>query len=328
MRLVQYRMNDEAYVGTVSGGEVIRLNGYSSVYNLARESITKSKTMDELVQENLSGERNSYEELLLSRSILSPVSHPDPGRFWITGTGLTHSGSADARDDMHKKLSDQKKELSDSMKMFQMGLEGGKPPKGSRGVQPEWFYKGNGSVVVEPGHPIDLPDFALDGGEEPEIVAIYLIGDDGNPYRLGFALGNEFSDHVMEKQNYLYLAHSKLRQCSFGPELQVIELPSSVKGKSSIERDTQVVWEKEFASGEEHMIHSISNLEYHHFKYPLFRRPGDLHAHFLGTATLSFADGFKVKNGDIIRIEAEGFGAPLTNEVSKSSSTQFDIKKL
>ena len=38
-------------------------------------------------------------------------------------------------------------------------------------------------------------------------------------------LSNEFSDHVMERQNYLYLAHSKLRSCSFGPELLVGDLP-------------------------------------------------------------------------------------------------------
>ena len=37
------------------------------------------------------------------------------------------------------------------MKMFNLGLEGGKPEDGSAGVQPEWFYKGDGSVIVKPG---------------------------------------------------------------------------------------------------------------------------------------------------------------------------------
>jgi hypothetical protein len=32
-----------------------------------------------------------------------------------------------------------------------------------------------------------------------------------HPRRVGFALGNEFSDHTLEKKNYLYLAHSKGR---------------------------------------------------------------------------------------------------------------------
>ena len=74
--------------------------------------------------------------------------------------------------------------------------------------------------MVAPESAFASPAFAQDGGEEPEMVGLYLIGPDGTPHRLGFALGNEFSDHVTEKFNYLWLAHSKLRQCSFGPELR------------------------------------------------------------------------------------------------------------
>ena len=136
----------------------------------------------------------------------------------VTGTGLSHLGSAEGRDKMHKDLAEAST-LTDSMRMFKLGLEGGKPGAGQEGVQPEWFYKGDGSVVAAPGKPLESPSFALDGGEEPEIVGLYLIGPDGTPWRIGFALGNEFSDHVTEKQNYLYLAHSKLRMCSLGPEL-------------------------------------------------------------------------------------------------------------
>ena len=70
-----------------------------------------------------------------------------------------------------------------------------------------------------------MPGFALDGGEEAEIAVLYLIDDGGRPRRVGYALGNEFADHVLERQNYLYLAHSKLRPCAFGPELLLGELP-------------------------------------------------------------------------------------------------------
>ncbi len=97
-------------------------------------------------------------------------------------------------------------------------------------MQPEWFYKGDGRCVVPPGQPLELPAYALDGGEEVEVVGCYVVGDDGTPWRVGFALGNEYADHVMERQNYLYLAHSKLRQCSYGPELLLGELPASVNG--------------------------------------------------------------------------------------------------
>ena len=217
---------------------------------------------------------------LKEKRVLAPIDHHDPAHVYVTGTGLTHLGSAEGRDKMHKSLADPAA-LTDSMRMFKMGLEGGKPEKGEIGVQPEWFYKGDGSTIVAPGGDLVSPSFALDGGEEPEIVGVYVVDPEGAPVRVGFALGNEFSDHVTERQNYLYLAHSKLRPSSFGPELLVGDLPADIHGVSRIRRGKEVLWEKPFLSGEQNMSHTIANLEAHHFKYGLFRRPGDLHVHYL-----------------------------------------------
>ncbi len=196
------------------------------------------------------------------------------------------------------------------------------------GVQPEWFYKGDGASIAPPGGPIPSPDFALDGGEEPEVVGVYLIAADGAPVRLGFALGNEFSDHVTERENYLYLAHSKLRACAFGPELLVGELPADIRGVSRIRRGNVTKWEKPFISGEANMSHSIANLEHHHFKYAGFRRPGDVHVHFFGTATLSFSDGVKVEPGDVFEIEAPPFGLPLRNTLAVAPSPSVAVRTL
>jgi hypothetical protein len=174
-----------------------------------------------------------------------------------------------------------------------------------------------------------MPDFSEDGGEEPEIAGLYVIAADGTPYRLGFALGNEFSDHVMERQNYLWLAHSKLRQCSIGPALRLGPLPDHVEGKSRVlAADGRVRWERPFLSGEANMSHTIGNLEHHHFKYALFRRPGDVHVHFFGTATLSFADGVRVQPGEIFEIEAEGFGRPLRNALAVEPAPDARIEVL
>jgi hypothetical protein len=181
-------------------------------------------------------------------------------------------------------------------------VKDGRPAPGEIGVQTEWFYKGNGTTVVAPGGGLVSPEFALDGGEEPEIAGIYLIGKDGTPFRVGFALANEFSDHVTERINYLYLAHSKLRPCSFGPEILIDELPADVNGMSRILRDGKVLWEKPFVSGEANMSHTLANLEHHHFKYDVFCQPGDVHVHMFGTATLSFADGIKPEAGDVFEI--------------------------
>jgi hypothetical protein len=223
---------------------------------------------------------------------------------------------------MHAKLEEKEQALSDSMRIFRWGLKGGKPPNGEIGVQPEWFFKGAGYAVVPPEHPLELPPYALDGGEEAELVGLYVIAKTGTVLRVGFALGNEFSDHVMERQNYLYLAHSKLRGCSIGPELLVGELPLSIEGRARILRQGQELWAKGFQTGESHMSHSIANLEHHHFKYAVFRQPGDVHCHFFGTGTLSSADGIVPQPGDVFEIAAPPFGRPLRNPLVQSEEKE------
>jgi hypothetical protein len=329
MRLAQLKDQNGQRIVAVNRGlghsHVVR--GAWSVYALAQEALWTGRTLAETVEAKGVGEPVNLAAALAEGRVLSPVDHPDPAHLIVTGTGLTHLGSAEGRDAMHKKLSDAE-HLTDSMKMFRKGLEGGKPAEGKIGVQPEWFYKGDGASVALPGGPILSPDFALDGGEEPEIVGIYLIAPDGAPARLGFALGNEFSDHVTERENYLYLAHSKLRACAFGPELLLGTLPADIHGTSRVRRGNAVRWEKPFISGEANMSHSIANLEYHHFKYTLFRRPGDLHVHFFGTATLSFSDGIKVEPGDQFEIEAPPFGLPLANTLAIAASPTVAVRAL
>jgi hypothetical protein len=297
------------------GTEAAIVRGATSTYALAAEAIAKGQPLAAVIAAHGLGDAVDLPALLAAGRVALPISHPDPAHMHLTGTGLTHLGSASARDAMHAKLSGAET-LTDSMKMFRMGLEGGKPAAGAVGVQPEWFYKGNGTQAVAPGAPLIAPGFAEDGGEEPEIAGIYLIGPDGTPHRVGWALGNEFSDHVTERVNYLWLAHSKLRPASFGPEILVGDLPADIRGTSRVRRGEQVVFEKPFLSGEANMSHSFANLEHHHFKYGLFRQPGDLHVHMFGTATLSFADGLKTEPGDVFEIEAAPFGLPLTNPLA------------
>ena len=315
MRLAQIidEAGKRALVATARG-ETRLVKGVRSSYALAMEALEAGETIKKRIAARGVGKPVNLAAALKEGRVLSPIDHADPAHTHVTGTGLTHLGSAEGRDKMHKDLSDPSK-LTDSMKMFKLGLDDGKPKGTARGVQPEWFYKGNGSTIAAPGAPLLSPDFALDGGEEPEIVGVYVIGKDGAPARLGFALGNEFSDHVTERQNYLYLAHSKLRCSSFGPELLLGDLPLDVQGVSRIRRKKDVVWQKPFISGEQNMSHSIANLEAHHFKYDVFRHPGDVHVHFFGTATLSFSDGVKVEIGDEFEIEAEAFGLPLRNKL-------------
>jgi hypothetical protein len=331
MNIVQYTdKKGRQHIGLVDGGEVRSLKKVNSTVALAQLALKSGRSLAAAAQSLGVSGSEKMSSLVKEKRLLPPVTHEDLAHVIVTGTGLTHLGSAAARDSMHKKLEGGAEALTDSLKMFKAGLEGGKPDKGKAGVQPEWFYKGDGRWIVPPGGALPKPSFALDGGEEPELAGLYLIDSKGRPVRLGFALGNEYSDHVTERQNYLLLAHSKLRHSSFGPELVTGGIPSHVEGMSRIVRKGKVVWEKPFLTGEKNMSHTIANLEYHHFKYEPFRVPGDVHVHYFGTATLSFVEGFSAQDGDVFEIEAKPFGAPLRNplKVMKERFKPGQVKAL
>ena len=330
MRLVQFHKGnpDNTLVAKVNGNNLDVIANTNCTRLLALEAVHEGKSLAALVAEKGVIESVDYDTVIAEGRLLSPVMHKDAAHMLMTGTGLTHLGSASTRSAMHEKTDQNEEELTDSMKMFKWGLEGGKPAAGEVGTEPEWFFKGDGSWVVAPGADLELPEYALDGGEEPEVVGIYVIAKDGTPYRMGYAIANEYSDHVLERQNYLLLAHSKLRTSSFGPELLVGDLPGNIQGTSRILRDDKVLWEKPFVSGEDNMSHSIENLEHHHFKFARFCRPGDVHVHFFGTATLSFADKVKPEPGDVFEISAEGFGKPLRNTLARTAEHTAKVRQL
>ena len=328
MRLVQFLdQNNRRRVARVEeNGHYLRvLEDTERVYDLALMAGDTGASLEDLVVKRLGADILEYEPIINDRRLLPPIDHPDPTHCLVTGTGLTHLGSAQARDAMHADI-DKQAPQTDSMRMFQWGLEGGKPPDGQISVQPEWFYKGNGHHVVPPEHPLLSPPFGLEGSEEAELVGLYVISEAGNVLRVGFALGNEFSDHVMEAQNYLYLAHSKLRTCSFGPELLIGSAPTQITGQVCIRRDDQILWEAPFLTGEDHMSYSIANLEHHHFKYDIFRYPGDVHCHLFGTATLSRNSGIVTQPGDQFEISAPGFGRPLRNSLELAQEENLIVK--
>ncbi len=288
------------------------VSGHQRVLDLARTALADATSLARAAEARLGAAIDPGDVQLLA-----PIDHADPAQVLVSGTGLTHLGSAEGRDRMHKAAASG--HATDSLRMFRMGLEHGKPAPGEIGVQPEWFYKGDGSILVGTGDALTMPHFAEDGGEEPEIAGIYLIDDTGKPVRLGFALGNEFSDHVTERQNYLWLAHSKLRPAALGPELRLGDLPQHVCGTSRIRRGDDVLWEKPFLSGEANMSHSLANLEHHHFKNAQFCRPGSVHVHFFGTATLSHSDGISARPGDVFELEADAFALPLRNPLARGA---------
>jgi hypothetical protein len=325
-RLIQIKKGNVRRVALVEEPNIRLLDTCSTIYELAHIAIAAGMKLSDIARQRARHDAIDYDTIYGGRSewqLLPAIDHPDePARCLISGTGLTHLGSARNRQSMHSNTDEI---LTDSMKMFRSGVEGGRPAAGSIGVPPEWFHKGTGGTLRAHGEPLDIPSYADDGGEEAEIAGIYLIAPDGRPYRIGMAVGNEFSDHQFEKKNYLNLAGSKLRTCALGPELVVDPAFESVPVAVTIEREGQVHWTKTFRTGESEMCHSLQNIEHHHFKYEAHRRRGDVHVHFFGTDCLSFSDHIRLQTGDIMQVAIEGYGRPLRNTVRSNRSQPAPI---
>ena len=335
MHLVQLANQSTRRVALVNEPHLKLLTDVASIYELAQLCLRKSISIKQMVWSLPIGESLLYDDVYSGKSpwrLLAPIDVPgETSRMLISGTGLTHIGSAKERQAMHlANPSKQAEVLTDSMRMFQWGIEGGRPLPGQIGIAPEWFYKGDGSIVRGPFEALDIPGHAEDGGEEAELAGVYIIAEDGTPYRIGMVTGNEFSDHRFEKHNYLNLAGSKLRTCSIGPELVVGPDFTNVSGEVRIERDGETLWHRKIASGEHNMCHSLSNLEHHHFKFAGHRQPGSVHIHFFGANALSFGDEVVLQEGDVAEIRFDGFGRSLRNPIHEEvkSSKPVNVRSL
>jgi hypothetical protein len=320
IHLVQIGNGSSRRVAVVEEPRLRCLAEVQTVYELAQESLRSGGRLSELALALAQGETLDYNPVYAGHSewrLLVPIDVPgEPSRLSVTGTGLTHLGSAKDRQAMHEAENQKVAEIAtDSMRMFQWGVEGGRPAPGEIGIAPEWFYKGTGAILRGPFEPLTVPAYAEDGGEEAELVGVYIVGDDCAPYRIGMATGNEFSDHKFEKRNYLNLAGSKLRTCSIGPELVVGGGFQSIAGEVRIQRGVDTIWSKKVETGEANMCHSLANLEHHHFKFECHRQPGDVHVHFFGAHSLSFGDGIELQDGDWMEVRYDGFGRSLRNPI-------------
>ncbi|PZX49352.1 hypothetical protein LV85_03141 [Algoriphagus chordae] len=294
------------------------LNESTSIYQLALKALDSGKSIHSLIEQQLSTDQLDYESIYKGISdwkLLPSFDNPEIASHCIvSGTGLTHHSSAMNRQVMHQ--AEMGDVMTDSMIVYQWGVEGGKSADGEIGIQPEWFYKGTGAILKGHGEKLTIPAFGNDGGEEAEIAGVYIVNRAGEPIRIGFTTGNEFSDHVMEKKNYLYLAPSKLRNCSIGPELVLTDNFADVNGTVTVSREEELLWSCDIKTGEKNMAHSLANLEYHHFKYPDHRQALQGHVHFFGTGAFSFGSGISLQAGDQMKVQWDGMGRALVNTIA------------
>ena len=122
MRLVQLKKGHVRRVALVEEPHLRMLDGCTSVYEFATCALRTGSKLNDLAQTRLTPERLDYGLVHGGKSewkLLPPIDHPEePARCMISGTGLTHLGSARDRQSMHAMSTD---EMTDSMKMFHWG---------------------------------------------------------------------------------------------------------------------------------------------------------------------------------------------------------------
>ncbi len=288
-----------------------KLADVAGIRELAMRALQTQTKLTDLALACATGEVVDLVAALDEGRVLTPIDHPDPAHLLVSGSGLSHKAWVAIEPD-HGPDEDA---WPDHFKTLMLGQRGGKPASGEWGAQPEWFFKGNGDILVPPGSAVEHPFYGVGPGEEAEIAGIYLIGPDRTGHCLGYTLGNEFSDEEMYFRNVYHLAQSKKREVSLGPELLVGDLPEDIPARITLERDGEVQWQAKFRTGEANMLHSIANIEAHYFKYSQWYIPGDIHVLYFGNAVMSTAQGEVVEDGDFYRLDCETFGLPLVNSV-------------
>lgn len=171
MHLVQLGRGKARRVAMVREPKLVLLSGIDSVVELAQRAMVEGSMLTALAEQMLSGEALGYDDVYAGRSewrLLAPIDVPgNPQHVYVSGTGLTHLGSARERQAMHTKPTvEEEMQMTDSMRMFEWGLQNGRPAEGSIGIAPEWFYKGDGSIVRGPLDALEIPGYAEDGARK------------------------------------------------------------------------------------------------------------------------------------------------------------------
>ena len=90
------------------------------------------------IESKLGRNFHDYDAVYHGRSewkLLPAYDHPgEPSRCLVAGTGLTHRASVDNRQAMHDQNTAGETQVTDSMRMYQWGLQGGTPEPGLVGV--------------------------------------------------------------------------------------------------------------------------------------------------------------------------------------------------
>ena len=133
LRLLQHRAPDGTRsVIAAQGDRAAFVPGVDSVRALAARAIADGTSLADAVAACGEGATVDLAAEFEAGHLIAPIDHEDPAHVVMTGTGLTHLGSAEGRDKMHREAAAVEKQ-TDSMRMFLEGVEGGKPAAGQVG---------------------------------------------------------------------------------------------------------------------------------------------------------------------------------------------------
>ena len=246
-RLIQIEKGNVRRVALVEEPNVRLLEDCSSIYESAQIAIDEGKSLAKR-RANQCETTNSTMTLSIRESewrLLPAIDHPEESaRCHVSGTG-THAHRQRSWAPVHAR--DSRRGHDGQHEDVSLGNGGvGARNQEASGRHRNGFTK---ALAARCGRTVNrwkYPAYANDGGEEAEIAGVYIVAKDGRPYRIGMAVGNEFSDHEFEKKNYLNLAGSKLRKCALGPELLVDGKFDSILVVATIVRNAAVLWSKNF----------------------------------------------------------------------------------
>ena len=120
----------------------------------------------------------------------------------------------------------------------------------------------------------------------------------------------------VRENNYLPPCRIEAAHCALGPELAAI--PISVRtGRAAIERAGASLGARLRQASAKCV--TVSRTSRPSFQVRRASRPGDVHGHYYGAHSLSFADEMLLAEGDVMAIQFGGFGRALRNPVKIES---------
>ena len=130
-RIVQIQRGSTRRVARVEEPTLRLLDAVDSLLVLAERAIADGISLPALIDQRAMSETLDYDAIYSGSSewrLLVPIDHPEPARCLVSGTGLTHYGSAAIRDAMHGEASETERGEGAPASDRVGGSGGAKPP--------------------------------------------------------------------------------------------------------------------------------------------------------------------------------------------------------